>query len=89
MVTRISIGRSGLALGVLLGGFHLCWSILVAIGLAQPVLDFVFWMHFIKPIYIIEPFQLARAVVLLVTTSAIGFVLGAVFAWVWNAMHRT
>ena len=68
--------------------FHLCWSILVALGWAQPVIDFVFWMHFIKPIYVIEPFEIGKAAILLVTTAGIGFVIGSAFALVWNALHK-
>jgi hypothetical protein len=76
-------------LGTVMGGFHLCWSILVALGWAQSVIDFVFWAHFIKPIYVIEPFEFARAMILLFLTAGIGFILGLVFTWVWNAPHRT
>ncbi len=25
--------------------------------LAQPIIDFLFWMHFIKPVFVIEPFK--------------------------------
>ncbi len=89
MIARLSVIRSGVVLGVVLGGWHLCWSILVVLSWAQPVVDFVFWMHFIKPVYVIEPFELGRALVLLAVTSALGFVIGAALAWVWNAVHRS
>ena len=55
---------------------------------AQPLIDFVFWMHFIKPIYVIEPFALARGAILVIVTSGIGFVIGSVFAFVWNTFHK-
>ncbi len=67
MSARMNVCKAGLVLGFVLGGFHLCWSILVALGWAQPVIDFVFWMHFIKPIYVIEPFAIAKAAILLVS----------------------
>ena len=78
---RISIGKVGLAAGIILGGTHLCWSALVALGWAQRVADFIFWMHFIKPIYVIEPFEITRAFILILVTAAIGFVLGSAGAW--------
>jgi hypothetical protein len=85
---NISVGKSGLVLGIVLGGYHLCWSALVALGWAQPVIDFVFWMHFIKPIFVIEPFATGKAIILLFVTAGVGFVIGSVFALVWNLLHK-
>jgi hypothetical protein len=88
MNAQINVCKAGLAVALVLGGLHLCWSILVALKWAQPVIDFVFWMHFIKPIYVIEPFEISRAAILVVVTAGIGFVVGSVFALVWNALHK-
>ena len=88
MHQHLNVGKSGVALAIVTGGFHLCWSVLVAAGWAQPVIDFVFWAHFIKPIYVIEPFEWARAAMLVAMTAGVGFVLGAAFALVWNRMHK-
>jgi len=89
MGARISVTKAGLVLGTLVGGWHLCWSLLVAWHLAQPVIDFVFWMHFIKPVYVIEPFELVRAEILLVVTAGAGFLIGSIFALIWNALRKT
>ena len=86
---HISVGKSGLVLGVVIGGYHLCWSALVAAGWAQAVIDFVFWMHFIKPVYVIEPFEIGKAAILLIVTASIGFLVGSLFASIWNAVHKT
>jgi hypothetical protein len=37
----------------------------VALGWAQALADFIFWLRFIKPIYVIEPFAIARALLLI------------------------
>ena len=87
-MTMINPIKGGLVLGAVIGLWHLTWSILVASGWAQPVIDFVFWMHFIKPIYVIQPFNLGTATVLFVVTAVIGFVVGSVFAIVWNWFHK-
>lgn len=88
MSTHLSVAKVALVLAAVTGGFHLCWAILVALGWAQPIIDFIFWAHFIKPIYVIEPFEIGRAVILLVLTSAVGFAIGAAFALIWNALHK-
>lgn len=84
---KINPAKVGLTLGALFGGWHLCWSILVALGWAQPVIDFIFWMHFIKPIYVIAPFDPAIAAILIVITALAGFIIGWVFALLWNSLH--
>ncbi len=84
---RINPAKAGLTLGALLGAWHLCWSILVALGWAQPVLDFVFWMHFIKPVYVVGAFDPAIAAVLIAVTAVAGFVIGWLFALLWNWVH--
>lgn len=87
-MAHLNPNRTGLIGGVLLGGWHAAWSLLVAAGLAQPVLDFIFWMHLLKPAFVVEPFDLLRAVILVLVTSAIGYVLGLTFGWLWSATYR-
>lgn len=88
MATLINPTKSGLVLAALMGGWHLLWSLLVLFGFAQAVADFIFWIHFIKPVYVIEPFQAAVAVVLVATTSVLGYVVGWLFGTLWNWVHR-
>ena len=88
VIVRISVFKTAIALGIVLGALHFCWSALVAIGQAQPVINFVFWMHFIRPAYVVESFELIRALVLLGVTASIGFLLGGLFAFMWNSLHR-
>jgi hypothetical protein len=64
------------------------WSLLVPFGWAQPLIDFVLWMHFIRPVYVIQPFSLPIAAVLIVVTFATGFILAFLFAALWNQLHR-
>lgn len=76
--------KIGLVFGALLGGWHVVWSVLVAIGWAQPLLDFIFWAHMLKPIYIVAGFNVTAAITLVIVTSAAGYALGYVGAWLWN-----
>lgn len=76
--------RLGIIFGLFLGLFHTFWAALVAFGWAQPLMDFVFWAHFITPPWHIEPFTLERASVLVGFTFAVGFVMGIIGGWLWN-----
>jgi hypothetical protein len=80
--------KAGITFGALLGAYHLCWSLLVALGGAQPLIDFVFWMHFIRPVFVIGPFNLPSAATLIVFSFAAGFVIAFLFALLWNKLHR-
>jgi hypothetical protein len=79
--------KVGLVIGALTGGWHLLWSLLVLIGWAQPILDFVFWAHMIKPVYFVKPFDPVAAVTLILITAAIGYVFGFVGAVIWNSYY--
>jgi len=88
MGNTIQPNKAGLALGALLGIWHLAWATLVAIGWAQPLINFIFWLHFIKPIYVIEPFNAGTAALLVAITALSGYVMGFIFALLWNRFHR-
>ena len=83
----ISPNKAGLVLGSLAGVWHLLWSALVLVGWAQSVIDFIFWIHFIKPVYVIDPFNADIALILVITTAAIGYGIGLVAGVLWNGIH--
>lgn len=84
----VSPNKTGLVFGLLFGAWHALWAALVAFGWAQSLLDFVLYLHFIKPIYVIADFKIGVALGLVALTSAIGYVIGLIAASVWNAIHR-
>ncbi len=85
----IGVGSCGLVLGSLVGGLHLLWAVLVASGIAQPLMDFLFWLHFIRPVYVIEGFDPLRAAGLVFVTAIVGYAIGCAFALLWNYVHRS
>ena len=80
--------KVGLVVGALFGAWHVFWSVLVLIGWAQPILDFLFWAHMIKPVYFVKPFDPVAAIALIVITAVIGYVFGFFGAVIWNRLHR-
>jgi hypothetical protein len=77
--------RTGLMLGLFLALFHAVWALLVAMGWAQPLMNFVFWAHFITPPERIEPFEWARAAILVGFVFIVGVTAGGAVALLWNS----
>jgi hypothetical protein len=80
--------KVGLMMGSFAGLWHLVWSLLVAIGLAQPLLDFIFNLHMIDNPVHVQSFDIMHALLLIVVTAAVGYVGGYVLATLWNYYHK-
>lgn len=82
---KLNPSKVGLTLGSLIGLVHLVWSILVALGWAQGLVNFISWAHMMQePLAMVAPFNAGTAVLLVVITFIVGYVLGTVFALIWN-----
>lgn len=84
----INKNKAGLVMGIFFGFFHLLWSGGVALGFAQPMLDFVYRIHFLSNPMVVAPFGLKRLVALLVITTLVGYIAGWVLAWLFNKVHK-
>jgi hypothetical protein len=78
----------GLYTGVIIGGFHAIWAILVAIGWAQGPLDWIFGLHMILPVYTVAEFRLTTALFLVIFTFVVGYVVGYLATVLWNRMAK-
>lgn len=85
---ELNPNKVGVVLAAAMGAFHAGWALLVALGVAQPLIDFILKLHFINPVYVIQPFNLATALGLIVFTSAVGYATGLVYALLWNKFHK-
>lgn len=83
---HVDPNRLGIVFAVVLSGWHAVWEGLVAAGVAQRVVDFVYRLHSVKSEMVVEPFDAGRAGLLLLVTAALGYAAGAVAALVWNCL---
>ena len=79
--------KIGLVVGLFFGLWHAVWEILIALGLAQPLMNFVMSMHSLNNPYKIASFNLGRAIGLIVMTYIIGYIVGSVFATIYKKFH--
>lgn len=85
---KLNEHKTAMALGLFLGGWHFVWSVLVALGFAQMLMNWSFSWHMLSNPFIVQPFVLTNALMLIIVTFAVGYVVGYVFATVWNKVHK-
>jgi len=85
-MAKLEPKKTGLVIGCFLALFHLVWSL--AILITQPgvqwFMDWVLGLHRISMQFIIMPFHLLSAVLLVVVTFVFGYIFGYVIALLWN-----
>lgn len=74
--------------GIVLGLWHAFWSLLVLLGFAQGILDFIYGIHFLNNPFTVYSFNLGTALTLVVFTSVVGYAVGWIFAIIWNKAHK-
>lgn len=85
---KVSAHTTGLIFGMLFGLWHAVWAILVMAGLAAPVLDWIYGLHFLSNPFKVMAFDLTTAVMLVVFTSVVGYIVGWVSAIIWNTLTK-
>ena len=85
---QISKNKTGLTFGFLMSFMHLMWSILVALGIAQAFLNFIFNIHMLNMPIAIMPFNLVKALVLIIVTFVVGYIFGWLMAFFWNKCFK-
>jgi len=85
---KISKNKTGLTFGFLVSFIHLVWSILVALGIAQALLNFIFNMHMLSMPTVVMPFNLVKAIGLIVVTFVVGYIFGWLMAFFWNKCFK-
>lgn len=84
---KLNERKTALVLGLFTGGLHLVWSLLVALGFAQVLINWSFGWHMLSNPFTVQPFSLTNAFILVVVTFVVGYAAGHIFAWVWNWVH--
>lgn len=78
--------KVGLTFAIFSGAMKLAWTLLVATGLAQPVLDGLFRISSIQPSHTVTPFNLGSSLALITYSVVQGFITGWALAAIWNLL---
>ena len=87
-MNQLNQNKVGLTCGLFYVLCHIGWVLMVAVGIAKPLLDWILALHFIVMDYSINAFQVMPAVLLVVIAFASGYVMGWLFAALWNVFNR-
>ena len=80
--------KTGIAVAALAVAGHVAWSIVVVLGFGQWWVDFILGLHFMQVPVTILPFNFVTAVELWVVVAIVGYVLGYIFATIWNRVQK-
>ena len=79
--------KAGLVGAVVIGGWHVVWSLLVLLGWGQSLVNFSLWAHMLQVPVVAGPFDAAAAATVIVLAAIIGYAVGYILATVWNRVH--
>ncbi len=79
--------KAGLVGAVIIGGWHVIWSLLIILGWAQALVNFSLWAHMLQVPVVAGPFDAAAAATVIVIAAIIGYAVGYILATVWNRVH--
>ena len=80
--------KTGLALGSFFGLVHIVWALTVSMGFAASYLSFIFGLHFLSMPFEVQAFSWGKALMLIIVASVMGYILGQIFAFLWNRFTR-
>jgi len=85
---KLKTSTTALTFGFFVAVMHVVWMLMVYIGVAQTYLNWIFGIHLLSVQVRVLPFNLNTAITLVFFTFLIGYLVGWVFATVWNKVHK-
>ena len=82
--------KVGLSLGTLFATMHAAWALMIAVGSSnvQIFVNWIYALHMIAIPIAVQPFNLISAIELVIATFIGGYVLGWMFASIWNYFSK-
>ena len=84
----MKVHKIGTTLGLFFALIHAVWEVLIALGVAQSLMDWKLSMHSLNNTFHVSPFSLGSAIELVIMAYIGGYILGAVFATIYNKFNK-
>ncbi len=89
MKTKIKcLSKPALVVGLYVAILHALWTVLVALGVGQTVIDWIFPLHFINSLYTISDFNLFTAASLTIMAFVGGYLATLLFIGLWKLVKK-
>ena len=76
--------KFGLVIGIFVAAWHLLWALCVLAGVAQTFINWILPLHFISILVSVTTFSITNALLLTIAAFIGGYVMGWLFAALWN-----
>ena len=83
MTEKLNPKQLGLTIGLFAALAHLIWLIAVAFGI-QSFVDWILLLHSIQINVTLTNVVILNGIILIIMAFVGGFIIGAVFAWIYN-----
>ena len=80
--------KTAMTVSLFAGLMHLIWEVVLFLGLGQNWLNWKLSMHSLSGPLKVMPFSLGSAIGLIVMSLVGGYIIGWVFASIYNRVHR-
>ncbi len=80
--------RPAVAIATFIAGMHALWALMVAIGVGQAYLDWIFPLHFIGTTFSVMSFSLLTALLLIIVAFIATYLAVLLFGVVWTLMMK-
>ena len=85
---KMDKNRAGLALGITFAVYHLTWLIAVFLGFGSSWMSWSLGLHFISMDYELLNPNLTYAVIGILGVFGSGYVVGFLFAYIWEKLGK-
>ena len=80
--------KAALIFGTFMAVMHTIWSLMVFLGFAQNYMNWIIGLHFLNNPFTVRAFNLSTALTLVGATFLVGYIVGYVFATIWNKLNK-
>lgn len=83
-MVKLKGNKIALVVGLFVAAMHALWAIVVALGVGQIYLDWIFPLHFIDNLYTVMSFSILNALMLVVMAFVGSYAATWLFVSLWN-----